>query len=69
MSALGFVDPITDAICTLRIRHGVPTVEHPRCDQPADVAIPFDSFYCPACGWNGRVSGAWVSHQLDRAAR
>lgn len=35
-------------------------VEHPDCDQLADVAVHLDAFYCPTCRWNGRITGGWV---------
>lgn len=34
-------------------------VEHPDCGRLADVSPELDAFFCPACQWNGRISGAW----------
>ena len=64
MTAHGFTDPVTGAACALFLN---PLgVQHPRCGQLADVYLDLDAFYCPACGHNGRVDGAWV-HALDGA--
>lgn len=53
-----FTDPVSGQQCAL---HLVPVgVEHPGCDKRASVTPDLDSFYCTACGWNGRISGAWV---------
>jgi hypothetical protein len=41
-------------------------VEHPgaagepACIVLADISLGLDAFYCRFCGWNGRISGAWV---------
>lgn len=58
MSAHPFVDPVRGREVTLHIGD-TPGVEHPDCDVRADVSPQLDCFYCPACGWNGRISGAW----------
>ena len=42
-------------------------VEHPDCGELADVSAVLDAFYCAACRWNGRISGAWYVHMLDLA--
>ena len=70
-----FTDPISGKICVLVIppagrvhpTAGQPKigVDHPGCDQLADVAVELDAFYCPACRWNGRVSGAWAVDQIE----
>lgn len=66
---VGFVDPIhADARVHLVIgTDGLRGVGHPDCDQLADVSLELDAFYCSACRWNGRVSGAWVVDQLEAA--
>lgn len=35
-------------------------VEHPDCDQLADVSLDLDAYFCTGCQWNGRISGAWA---------
>lgn len=75
-----FRDPIKQRVCQLVVpRDGsyFPTgdepkigIAHPDCDHIADVSPNLDAFYCPACRWNGRVSGAWVVgvvKMVDRA--
>jgi hypothetical protein len=73
-----FVDPISGQQCHLVIPQGgrvYPTkgqpkigVAHPgACDRLADLAVELDAFYCPACRWNGRVSGAWCVDMIDGA--
>ncbi len=42
-------------------------IAHPGCPELADLAVELDAFFCAACGWNGRVSGAWCM-DLIRAA-
>lgn len=68
-----FRDPISGRECALRVgmdvdrlRPGLPGlgVRHGECPQLADVSPELDCFYCPACGWNGRVSGAWAMDLL-----
>jgi hypothetical protein len=57
-----FTDPVSGQQCTLRIdgtQYGDAGVEHPGCERLADVSPDLDAFYCPGCGWNGRISGAW----------
>jgi hypothetical protein len=66
---LRFLDPIRHEWCALVIpadgrifpSDGEPKigVAHPGCDELADLSVELDAFYCPACRWNGRVSGAW----------
>lgn len=62
-----FVDTASGRECVLVLGAGMPVVEHPDCDQPADVSVDLDAFYCPACSWNGRISGAWVVYLTERA--
>jgi len=45
---------------------GLPGLHHPGCEQPADVSVDLDSAFCPACGLNVRISGAWVIDVLER---
>lgn len=40
-------------------------IEHPGCDQLADLSVELDAFYCQACKWNGRVSGAWAVDRIQ----
>jgi hypothetical protein len=54
-----FVDPISGRQCFLAT-DPLLGVAHPNCPELADVTVELDAFYCRACGWNGRVSGAWV---------
>jgi hypothetical protein len=42
-------------------------VEHPGCGQLADLAVELDAFYCPGCGYNGRVPGGWCLAMIDAA--
>lgn len=62
-----FRDPITGLMCELV---AVPEVgvKHPRCAKLADLCAELDAFYCPHCGMNGRISGAWAM-QLARIAQ
>lgn len=73
-----FTDPITGAGCVLvipaggrifRDSMGSPQIgiEHPGCPDLADLSVELDAFYCPACRWNGRVSGAWAVDQIEEA--
>ena len=74
-----FTDPISERECALIIppdgrvfpSEGEPKIgiEHPECDHLADLAIELDAFYCPACRWNGRVSGTWCVALIDAAGR
>jgi hypothetical protein len=69
-----FTDPVSDEECALVIppdgrvfpttRQAKIGVAHPRCDELADLAIELDAFWCPACKWNGRVSGAWCADMI-----
>lgn len=43
-------------------------VEHPDCDQLADVSPGLDAFYCSKCRWSGRISGAWFVDLVTAAA-
>lgn len=63
--AYDFTDPISGHMVTL---HVAPTlgVKHGDCPQRADVSVELDAFYCSFCGWNGRISGAWVMDLLRR---
>ena len=73
-----FTDPIRDTECVLVIPPGGQVypappdekigVEHGECGAVADLTLELDAFYCPLCGWNGRVSGAWAADMI-RAAR
>jgi hypothetical protein len=56
-----FTDPVTGERCTLLVRSGRPWVVHAGCPALADVVPVLDAFYCPSCGWSGRVSGAWAA--------
>lgn len=61
-----FTDPISGEECALVIpAGGRPGIAHPRCPALADLAVELDAFYCPACGWNGRVSGAWCAARIS----
>jgi hypothetical protein len=72
-----FVDPISGEDVALVVPAGgrvCPSpgepkigVEHPRCDNLADLAIELDAFYCPRCQWNGRISGAWAVDVIEAA--
>jgi len=76
---LTFVDPIRQRKCVLVIppegrvypTAGEPKIgiAHPDCDELADLSVELDAFYCPACGWNGRVSGAWCIDMIERSNR
>jgi hypothetical protein len=59
-----FTDPVTGEECALVVRSGRPWVIHAGCDGLADVVPVLDAFYCAACGWSGRVRGAWVAGLL-----
>ncbi len=68
----GFVDPVRDSPCALVIpddgrlfREPKIGIAHPNCDTLADLSIELDAFYCPACAWNGRVSGAWCAEMIN----
>lgn len=66
-----FTDPVSGARCVLVVVPGggvVPGVVHPRCDRLADLSLELDAFWCPACRWNGRVSGAWAHDVITAAA-
>lgn len=70
-----FTDPISGETCILVVppygrvfpSHGEAKigVGHPRCSELADLAIELDAFYCPACRWNGRISGAWALDVIE----
>lgn len=61
MSAHPFTDPVSSKPCVLEVIPGCPPgVRHPGCGALADVSAQLDAFYCPACAYNGRISGAWV---------
>lgn len=72
---LDFIDPIRGQRCVLVVPEGsriFPSpgepkigIEHPNCDQLADVSPDLDCFYCQTCQWNGRVSGAWVFDVIE----
>ena len=70
-----FTDPASGRECSLTVPPdgrvfpgpGEPKIGviHPGCDQTADLAIELDAFWCPACRWNGRVSGAWAADVMN----
>ncbi len=72
-----FTDPVSNSECELVIPPGGQVypqpgeaktgVAHPGCPAIADLEIGLDAFWCPACKWNGRISGAWA-HDVIRAA-
>jgi hypothetical protein len=72
-----FFDSVHGATCTLVVPAGgrvFPSdgepkvgVEHAGCDEIADLSVELDSFYCRACQWNGRVSGAWAVDCIEAA--
>ena len=69
--AYPFTDDVSGDTCYLVIPPGgnifaVPGqpktgVRHPGCDAVADLCMDLDAFWCPACKWNGRISGAWAA--------
>lgn len=61
---LSFTDPISGQECQLVISNVAVGIAHPGCEQLADLSIQLDAFYCPACRWNGRVSGAWCADMI-----
>jgi hypothetical protein len=73
-----FTDPVSGEECALVIPPGGSVypaagqpktgVAHPRCAVLADLAMDLDAFWCPACRWNGRVSGAWCADVIRRGA-
>lgn len=61
-----FIDPISGQEVVLvmgdedsKPYDGSHGVEHPDCEELADVSPELDAFYCTGCKWNGRISGAW----------
>ena len=42
-------------------------IAHPGCGALADLSIELDAFYCRACHWSGRVSGAWCADMIEEA--
>jgi hypothetical protein len=44
-------------------------IVHPGCPAVADLAVDLDAFYCEACKWNGRVSGAWCADLIEASPR
>lgn len=64
-----FTDPISGRWVTLVItgdHYGDAGVRHPDCPRLADISPELDAFYCPACGWNGRISGVWFYDLWER---
>jgi hypothetical protein len=71
-----FTDPVTGRECVLCIPPGgrvypLPGqpktgVRHPGCDHLADLSVSLDAFWCRACLWNGRVSGAWAIEMIRK---
>lgn len=70
MSSHPFIDPVSHQPVVLHVSTDITAcgVEHPDCDQLADVSPNLDAFYCRCCRWNGRISGAWFA-DLFRAER
>jgi hypothetical protein len=72
-----FTDLVSGRACTLVIpppgslspKHGMPKagIRHPDCDQLAGISAGLDAFYCPACRYSGRVSGAWCLDMIKAA--
>lgn len=72
-----FDDPISGQSCLLVIpaggevfpQDGEPKIGvlHPRCATTADLAVELDAFWCPACHWNGRISGQWAVDMIEQA--
>jgi len=72
-----FVDPISSQWCVLVIPEGGRLypgdgdpkigIRHPDCPEVADLSVELDAFYCPTCGWNGRVSGAWCVDLIEQS--
>ena len=72
-----FVDPISRKTCRLVVptdgrvypNRGEPKIgiEHNNCPELADLSIELDAFYCRACQWNGRISGAWAVDVIEAA--
>ena len=60
-----FTDLVSGRACALVITGGHAGVAHPGCSVLADLALVLDAFYCPACKWNGRVSGAWCADLIQ----
>jgi hypothetical protein len=59
-----FTDPISGRHLVLRFGERAAGVEHPGCAHLADVSPELDAFFCSACHWNGRISGAWFMDQM-----
>ena len=76
-----FTDPTCGETCVLVIPNDVDAsvwtnrpslkigVQHPRCGSLADLSVELDCFYCPTCGWNGRISGAWAVDLINNRQR
>lgn len=74
-----FTDPVRALECELVVPPGGRVyprpggaktgVAHPGCPAVADLAIDLDAFWCPACRWNGRVSGAWCADVIRAAGQ
>lgn len=62
-----FTDVAGGARCVLVVPGGGAGVEHPGCGQLAVLAVELDAFYCPGCGYNGRVPGGWCLAMIDAA--
>jgi hypothetical protein len=73
---LKFTDPISGRECELVIPENGAVypgaaqpkigVRHPGCGWLADLAIEYDAFFCPACNFNGRASGAWAARMIKK---
>jgi len=64
-----FIDPISGQECALVITYERTGIKHPECSQLADISLDLDAFFCLECGWNGRVSGAWVYSEKRKIKR
>lgn len=74
-----FTDPVSGQSCSLVIppagrifpSPGEPKtgVRHPGCPEVAGLSLDLDAFWCPSCGWNGRISGAWAAEMVAALKR
>lgn len=69
-----WLDPMTGVSHVIVVEPTKPTfdavtIEHQGCDQPADVAMDLDCAYCSTCGWQARISGAWLYDLFLAAGR
>lgn len=64
-----FTEPVHDVNCILVIpvtASRMVTVLHPHCSNGADISPDLDAFFCPDCGYNGRISGKFVYDMTRR---